>query len=335
MRLYLLATALALISFSLQRELSGWNDESDPVSSTSAVAQGPTFAAPSLVPIINEGAIPSENITPNRFIITLDKRIKLEENLKKHFDFIGQDLAKLPDFAPLKYLPGYHCIFNDSLLDLVRRNVDLVKRVEQDYTVKQAIFQSVEDSLDWHDSNGRKETAPLSLQRTAAESSSHNVFPEEDNTAPHHMAPGGFRNSLKVMTPTRRYNLIMVSQPKGVTLGPDFTQRPYRHLRGAGEGVRAYVLDSGIRLSHHEFGGRATNFRNMEWSPYTQNSMQDLDGHGTHCAGILGGNTVGVAPNVSLVNVKACADRGCNSAWALSALDDVIEEINGSAGNYR
>jgi subtilisin family serine protease len=88
----------------------------------------------------------------------------------------------------------------------------------------------------------------------------------------------------------------------------------YTFPDSAGAGVHAYILDSGIRTSHHEFGGRAT----VGFDAYDDGwNGQDcnVDGHGTHVAGIVGGATYGMAENVSLVSVRVlgCAGPGTTS----------------------
>lgn len=70
-----------------------------------------------------------------------------------------------------------------------------------------------------------------------------------------------------------------------------------------GAGVHAYVIDSGVRKSHVEFGARA------DWiGDFVNPGVADADdcdpppsgGHGTHVASILGGRTYGVAPAVRI-----------------------------------
>lgn len=79
-----------------------------------------------------------------------------------------------------------------------------------------------------------------------------------------------------------------------------------------GAGVNAYVIDTGIKISHAEFGGRAV-------SGYTAindgNGTNDCDGHGTHVSGTLGGATYGVAKGVKLyaVRVLDCSGSGTDS----------------------
>ncbi|GAA1795684.1 S8 family peptidase [Luedemannella flava] len=88
-----------------------------------------------------------------------------------------------------------------------------------------------------------------------------------------------------------------------------------------GSGVNAYVIDSGIRASHREFGGRATAA--VDFTPDADN--RDCNGHGTHVAGTIGGTNVGVAKGVRLVGLKVlgCNGQGSTSG-ILSALDWVV-----------
>ena len=77
-----------------------------------------------------------------------------------------------------------------------------------------------------------------------------------------------------------------------------------------GAGVNVYVLDTGIRITHTEFGGRATadfDSVNDGWNGL------DCNGHGTHVAGTIGSSTYGVAKNVSLHSVRVMDCRGSGS----------------------
>ena len=78
-----------------------------------------------------------------------------------------------------------------------------------------------------------------------------------------------------------------------------------------GSGVSAYIIDTGIRFDHAQFGGRAvTGFDAVDGG-----SADDCDGHGTHVAGTVGGATYGVAKGVRLVGVRVldCAGSGTTS----------------------
>lgn len=86
--------------------------------------------------------------------------------------------------------------------------------------------------------------------------------------------------------------------------------------------VRAYVVDTGIRLSHVEFWGRAVSGRD---TLDNDNDAGDCHGHGTHVAGTLGGSSFGVAKRVTLVGVRVanCAGQA-TTASMVAGLDWVI-----------
>ncbi|MBZ9712479.1 S8 family peptidase [Deinococcus multiflagellatus] len=87
--------------------------------------------------------------------------------------------------------------------------------------------------------------------------------------------------------------------------------------------VTAYIIDTGIRTTHAEFGGRAVWGTNQSGD----GNNTDCNGHGTHVAGTVGGSTYGVAKGVKLVAVKVlnCQGSGSNSG--------VIAGINWAANN--
>jgi subtilisin family serine protease len=78
-----------------------------------------------------------------------------------------------------------------------------------------------------------------------------------------------------------------------------------------GAGVTAYIIDTGIRFSHNDFGGRAVS----GYDAVDGGSADDCHGHGTHVAGTVGGSTYGVAKGVSLVGVRVlnCSGSGTTS----------------------
>ncbi|MCU7725578.1 S8 family serine peptidase [Actinoplanes sp. KI2] len=76
-----------------------------------------------------------------------------------------------------------------------------------------------------------------------------------------------------------------------------------------GSAVHAYVIDTGIRITHTEFGGRASYGYDFVDDDAT---AADCNGHGTHVAGTIGGAHYGVAKKVKLVAVRVldCAGSG-------------------------
>ena len=78
-----------------------------------------------------------------------------------------------------------------------------------------------------------------------------------------------------------------------------------------GAGVTAYIIDTGIRFAHSEFGGRATS----GFDAVDGGGADDCNGHGTHVAGTVGGGTYGIAKGVSLVAVRVL-DCGGSGSWS-------------------
>ncbi|RCK75921.1 MAG: Alkaline serine exoprotease A precursor [Ignavibacteriae bacterium] len=74
-----------------------------------------------------------------------------------------------------------------------------------------------------------------------------------------------------------------------------------------GEGVDVYVIDTGIRLDHTEFEGRAYTGIDIITSGGT---ATDGNGHGTHVAGTIGGKTYGIAKKVRLYAVRVLDNSG-------------------------
>jgi subtilisin family serine protease len=79
----------------------------------------------------------------------------------------------------------------------------------------------------------------------------------------------------------------------------------------AGVGVTAYIIDTGIRFNHVDFGDRAVT----GYDAVDGGSADDCNGHGTHVAGTVGGATYGVAKAVALVGVRVlnCSGSGTTS----------------------
>jgi subtilisin family serine protease len=92
-----------------------------------------------------------------------------------------------------------------------------------------------------------------------------------------------------------------------------------------GTGVKAYIIDTGIRFTHTQFGGRAIKGVDEVTSG---GSAADCNGHGTHVAGTVGGSTYGVAKGVTLIAVRVlnCSGSGTTSG--------VIAGVDWVTGNH-
>jgi subtilisin family serine protease len=79
--------------------------------------------------------------------------------------------------------------------------------------------------------------------------------------------------------------------------------------------VTAYIIDTGLRADHAQFGGRASNVYNA----ISGESASDCNGHGTHVGGTVGGSTYGVAKGVRLRGVKVLSCSGSGSTSGIIA----------------
>ena len=82
----------------------------------------------------------------------------------------------------------------------------------------------------------------------------------------------------------------------------------YHYPSSAGAGVNVYVIDTGIRATHQEYAGRVISVYDFVDN---DTDASDCNGHGTHVAGIIGGNTVGVAKGVTLYSIRVL---GCDGS---------------------
>jgi subtilisin family serine protease len=111
------------------------------------------------------------------------------------------------------------------------------------------------------------------------------------------------------------WGLDRIDQPL-LPLNQEFT------YRRTGAGVTAYVIDTGIRTTHHDFatptGGRSRARVGFD-AVGDGRKGQDCHGHGTHVAGTIGGTSYGVAKEVDLVAVRVLDCNGSGSTSSVIA----------------
>jgi subtilisin family serine protease len=103
----------------------------------------------------------------------------------------------------------------------------------------------------------------------------------------------------------------------------------YTYPDSAGEGVTAYIIDTGVRISHEDFGGRASyGFDAID----NDDTADDGNGHGTHVAATVAGTAHGVAKNANIVAVRVLNDEGSGTtAQVVAGIDWVTENATGPA----
>ncbi len=111
-------------------------------------------------------------------------------------------------------------------------------------------------------------------------------------------------------------------------------------FQGTGAGVTVAVLDTGIDASHTELAGKVSDmvaFDVQNWQAVPQAVSTDTSGHGTHVAGLICGNQVGVAPGAKVVNGMMIPNGRGNVSDFILALEwaaqrPEVQIVNMSAG---
>ncbi|MFE1763481.1 S8 family serine peptidase [Streptomyces angustmyceticus] len=103
--------------------------------------------------------------------------------------------------------------------------------------------------------------------------------------------------------------------------------KKYKYPESAGEGVTAYVIDTGIHISHKDFGGRASyGFNAIDKG----GKAEDDNGHGTHVAGTIAGTEHGVAKKAKVVAVKVLDGQGSGTTeQVVAGIDWVTKNHKG------
>ncbi|WP_035782217.1 S8 family serine peptidase, partial [Arthrobacter sp. H14] len=85
------------------------------------------------------------------------------------------------------------------------------------------------------------------------------------------------------------------------------------------------MVDTGVRASHNDFGGRVT----AGWTTVADgNGSGDCNGHGTHVAGTAGGADYGAAKTATIVPVRVL---DCDGAGTVS---DVVAGLDWVAAQH-
>lgn len=117
------------------------------------------------------------------------------------------------------------------------------------------------------------------------------------------------------------WGLSRISHRESLGLG---NYNKYLYDTDAGEGVTAYVIDTGVNVNHEQFGGRAV------WGATIPSGDEDADGngHGTHCAGTIGSEDYGVSKKAKIVAVKVLRSNGSGT------MSDVVKGVEFAANAH-
>jgi len=117
------------------------------------------------------------------------------------------------------------------------------------------------------------------------------------------------------------WGLARISHRDRLSFG---TFNKYLYTDDGGEGVDAYIVDTGTNYNHVDFEGRA------KWGKTIPANDEDIDGngHGTHCSGTVAGKKFGVAKKAKVIAVKVLKTNGSGT------MSDVIKGVEYAAESH-
>ena len=142
-----------------------------------------------------------------------------------------------------------------------------------------------------------------------------------------YVAQDGLVTLSSVQMPSPSWGLDRIDQ-RGPALDTEYA------YYADGAGVDLYVVDTGIRSTHEDFGGRVDTV-NAFTAVNDGHGTEDCNGHGTHVAGVAGGTTYGVAKGVTLHPVRVVGCDGTGSVSNTIAGIDWITSQQSAAGARR
>ena len=170
--------------------------------------------------------------------------------LQQHYETIGRNLSNSARFVKFSF--GYRANLDDKTRDEQVRRDPGVRMVETNRPVH--LVEPV-DSTD-----------------------------VEPSDLPHSHTMHRKREYKEIHSEDSPYGLQMITTGSSRLDIPVQDGGTYDHLFAAGQGVQAYIMDTGIRTTHTLFEGRARNFGGLastDKSPYCDETMDDTAGHGT------------------------------------------------------
>ena len=145
-------------------------------------------------------------------------------------------------------------------------------------------------------------------------------------------------DNLEIKATNETLNAYIKTQDNYIPTGVNMINAPLMWNKGyTGDGVKVAILDSGC-IQHPDLINNIIGGKNFT-TEGSETDYNDLNGHGTHVAGIIAGNgkVMGVAPNAKLLILKVLDKTGNGNCQGLYdainyAIEQKVDIINMSLG---
>ncbi|KAI8681341.1 hypothetical protein NCS55_00385000 [Fusarium keratoplasticum] len=245
------------------------------------------------------------DIIPGSYIITLKPEIKVAK-VKAHIKWVKdvhkRSLSKRDGDNGIEKTydneAGFHAYsgtFDASTIKEIKKSPDVIA-VEPDRLVK----------LTWNPQVG--------------EPSENNQFGERD----HHEDHEGEDETTEDTHLSKRSETNQKSTPWGLGTISHRSKGYKNYLYDSDAGIEsyAYLVDSGVRATHKDFGGRVKQV----WTAFKKDHTDRL-GHGTHVAGTIAGKTYGVAKKAQVLAVKVFQGESAELSVILSGINWAVNDV--------
>lgn len=253
------------------------------------------------------------------------------------------ELGKILLSVILLSVSYFDAMANDSISDhyiiVLKDQVSSKQTSSQNRTAQRSAKQSVDSVID--NIMTAVEQQQYALQRTQSNKNAKSIVIRNRVTNRYFGALNGFTATLsasaKKLVESRSEVMLVeqdsidqldITQLSPPSWGLDRVDQSVEVLNSSyrydtsGNGVHAYIIDSGVRTGHEEFAGRM----GVGKSFISDSSIEDCKGHGTHVAGIIGGITTGLAKAVTLHPLRVSACSGGSKVSAMIAAMNWVAE---------
>ncbi|KAJ7880653.1 peptidase S8/S53 domain-containing protein [Mycena leptocephala] len=264
-----------------------------------------------VAPTAQKPAINTGDAVPNQFIVHLVPGVDRATHMTKVQGFIAEGVKcdgiisvitlDGPIFADLAMYGG---IFGPSVLAALKKLAD----------VKTIIANTLVE-LD----------SPVHAGASVDNATTQGIFFDTTQTNTWNLA--------RLNTGTEMVDEVIDDRDKSGALRDQNTRNwPFRNFRNAGKNVNVYLIDTGVS-DHNDLAGRIVRKRNANVTPGAppaqRDDTTDTNGHGTKLAGVIAGQTVGVAKYANIIPIKAANDAQITQMGIMAGIAFAVADSTG------